>query len=104
MKTHAQPHQIATLTLSDADLVYMAQSALIWNRALPPGAIRASVTAGWLTLSGQVMWHYQRQDAAECVRYLPGPRRLQQRHHTARQRHYRRALKAWNARMKASRM
>lgn len=72
MKTRAQPHQTATLMLSDADLVYMAQSALTWNRALPPGAIKASVTAGWLTLSGQVKWHYQRQDAAECVRYLPG--------------------------------
>jgi len=50
----------------------MAQSALTWNHSLPPGAVRASVAAGWLTLSGEVRWHYQRQDAANCVRDLPG--------------------------------
>ena len=59
-------------TFSDTELAYMAQAALTWNRALPVGAVRASASAGWLTLSGEVTWHYQRQDAAECVRYLPG--------------------------------
>jgi len=59
-------------TFSDTELAYMAQSALVWNRALPLGSVRASAAAGWLTLSGEVLWHYQRQDAAECVRYLPG--------------------------------
>lgn len=60
------------LELSDAELAYMAQAALTWSRDLPPGAVRASAVAGWLTLSGEVLWHYQRQDAAECVRHLPG--------------------------------
>lgn len=58
--------------LSDADLAYIAQAALVWNRSLPPGAIRARVEAGWLTLYGEVRWHYQRQDAINCVRDLPG--------------------------------
>ncbi len=58
--------------LSDAELAYEAQVALTWNRDLPPGAVRASALAGWLTLSGEVLWHCQRQDAAECVRHLPG--------------------------------
>jgi osmotically-inducible protein OsmY len=58
--------------IDDAELAYMAQSALTWSRTLPPGAVRVNATGGWLTLSGEVLWHYQRQDAAECVRYLPG--------------------------------
>lgn len=58
--------------LSDEEIAYMAQAALTWSRALPPGAVRCSATAGWLTLSGQVRWHFQRQDAVACVRYLPG--------------------------------
>lgn len=58
--------------LSDEELAYIAQVALTWNRDLPPGAVRASAAAGWLTLSGEVLWHCQRQDAAESVRHLPG--------------------------------
>lgn len=58
--------------LSDAELAYMAQSALAWNRELFPAGVRVSAAAGWLTLSGEVLWNYQRQDAVECVRHLPG--------------------------------
>ena len=66
------PTTLTMPSLSDADLAYMAQTALTWNRSLPPGHVRASVEAGWLTLSGEVWWHYQRQDATECVRHLHG--------------------------------
>lgn len=72
MNASRQPPRPLALELSDAELAYMAQAALTWNRDLPPGAVRASATAGWLTLSGEVLWHCQRQDAAECVRHLPG--------------------------------
>ena len=67
-----QRHPPVMAELSDADLAYMAQAALTWKRSLPPGRVRASVQAGWLTLLGEVRWHYQRQDAADCVRDLPG--------------------------------
>ena len=30
------------------------------------------VEGGWLTMSGDVEWQYQRQDAADSVRYLAG--------------------------------
>jgi osmotically-inducible protein OsmY len=30
------------------------------------------VQGGWLTLTGEVLWQYQREVAAEVVRYLPG--------------------------------
>ena len=32
--------------------------------AVPKGAVKAKVEKGWVTLTGQVEWHYQ-QDAAE---------------------------------------
>ena len=63
---HPQPE------LSDEELAYLAQAALTWNSALAPGTVTASAAAGWLTLSGKVRWHYQRQDAVECVRHLQG--------------------------------
>ena len=66
------PRPPALPVLCDAELSYLAQSALAWNQELLPRGLRASATAGWLTLSGEVLWNYQRQDAAECVRYLPG--------------------------------
>jgi len=56
---------------SDADLASIAQGALAWNHSLPPGGVRASVEGGWVTLSGEVHWNYQRQDAIDCVRALP---------------------------------
>lgn len=69
----SSPHRRSVVPeLSDVELAYMAQMALAWHRDLPPGAVRASAEAGWLTLSGEVLWHCQRQDAAECVRHLPG--------------------------------
>lgn len=72
MKAEPQRRPPAMPAPSDADLAYMAQAALMWNPSLPPGGIRARVEAGWLTLSGEVRWHCQRQDAVNCVRHLPG--------------------------------
>ncbi|WP_422015658.1 BON domain-containing protein [Roseateles sp.] len=72
MDVQAHQSQTAAATTSDEQLACMALTALTWRLALPPGAVKASAAAGWLTLSGEVRWHYQQQDAAECVRHLPG--------------------------------
>lgn len=56
----------------DRDLADRARAALIWNQSLPREAIAVSVENGWITLSGVVPWHYQRQDAINCVRGLAG--------------------------------
>ena len=72
MPPHASPSQAASPTPTDLELTNDAQSAISWNLLLPLGAIRASAEAGWLTLSGEVKWHHQRQDAEECVRHLAG--------------------------------
>ena len=57
---------------TDADIAKSAQSVLSWTSSLPQDAIKVLVEAGWLTLSGDVEWQYQRQDAAASLRYLPG--------------------------------
>ncbi len=57
---------------TDADIAASARSILGWMSALPPDAVKVLVENGWLTLSGTVEWQFQRQDAADSVRYLLG--------------------------------
>jgi osmotically-inducible protein OsmY len=57
---------------TDADIAESAKNILGWTSTLPADAIKVRVEGGWLTLSGEVEWQYQRQDAADSVRYLSG--------------------------------
>ena len=57
---------------TDADIAESAKNILGWTSSLPEDAIKVLVEGGWLTLSGNVEWQYQRQDAADSVRYLSG--------------------------------
>lgn len=57
---------------TDADIAASARNILGWTSSLPADAVQVMVEGGWLTLSGDVAWQYQRQDAADCVRYLTG--------------------------------
>ena len=57
---------------TDAEIAQAAHSILAWTSSLPEDAISVLVERGWLTLTGDVNWQYQRQDAADSVRYLPG--------------------------------
>lgn len=57
---------------SDADIARSAENILGWTGSLPADAVKVMVEGGWLTLSGEVEWQYQRQDAAAAVRHLPG--------------------------------
>ena len=57
---------------SDTDIAASATNILGWTGSLPEGAVKVLVEGGWLTLSGDVEWQYQRQDAADSVRYLLG--------------------------------
>jgi VCBS repeat-containing protein len=61
---------------SDVDIARAAENALQWVSYLPKDAIRVVVESGWITLSGQVDWDYQRQTAASAVRYLVGVKGL----------------------------
>ena len=57
---------------TDADIAGSARNILAWSSSVPAGAVKVLVEGGWLTLSGDVEWQYQRQDAAESVRHLLG--------------------------------
>jgi osmotically-inducible protein OsmY len=57
---------------TDADIAASAKNILSWSSSLPEQAIKVMVEGGWLTLSGEVEWQYQRQDAADSVRLLTG--------------------------------
>ena len=57
---------------TDADIAESAKNILSWTSSLPADAVKVMVEGGWLTLSGDVEWQYQRQDAADSVRYLSG--------------------------------
>ncbi|MBK1613576.1 OsmY domain-containing protein [Rubrivivax gelatinosus] len=57
---------------SDADIAESARNILGWTSSLPVDAVKVLVQDGWLTLSGDVEWHYQRQAAADSLRGLAG--------------------------------
>lgn len=57
---------------NDADIAGSARNILSWTNSLPSDAVKVLVEDGWLTLSGDVEWQFQRQDAADSVRYLMG--------------------------------
>lgn len=57
---------------NDADIARSAESALQWTTFLPKDSVKIMVEGGWVTLTGEVNWEYQRQSASGAVRYLMG--------------------------------
>ncbi len=57
---------------SDSDIAASVRNVLSWSKSFPANAIKVLVEDGWVTLSGQVQWHYQSNDAAEIVRFIRG--------------------------------
>src|SRR5690606_3290452 len=56
----------------DTGLALAVQNALKWNSVVPVDKIRAAVDNGWVTLTGEVDWNYQRIAAEKAVRPLLG--------------------------------
>lgn len=54
------------------EIAARALSILNWNTQVPRDAVRVQVSNGWITLSGEVDWNYQRQAAEREVRMLSG--------------------------------
>lgn len=61
---------------TDADIAMAAERALEWNVMVPDGKIRPTVEKGWITLTGEVEWEFQRRAAERAVRNLLGVRGL----------------------------
>jgi osmotically-inducible protein OsmY len=57
---------------TDPDIAHAALDALKWDFAVPERVIKVKVDKGWLTLEGEVEWHFQRDAAERAVRYLTG--------------------------------
>jgi osmotically-inducible protein OsmY len=57
---------------TDADIARSVENVLSLTNSVPPAAVSVMVENGWLTLSGDVEWQYQRQDAADSVRHILG--------------------------------
>lgn len=56
----------------DADIARAATERLAWNVSVPKDAVKVTVSKGWVTLTGQVEWHYQQESAADAVGHLWG--------------------------------
>jgi osmotically-inducible protein OsmY len=57
---------------NDDEIAQRALRILAWSSSAPPGAIQVKVQQGYVTLSGQVEWNFQRQAAELAVRGLSG--------------------------------
>ena len=57
---------------TDADIARTAKNVLLWTTYLPKDSVKIMVEDGWITLSGQVQWGFQRSTATAAVRYLMG--------------------------------
>src|SRR5712671_43136 len=57
---------------TDEDVAQTAVDTLKWNLSVPRGRIQIEITKGWVTLTGDVDWQYQRDAANDVIRYLTG--------------------------------
>jgi osmotically-inducible protein OsmY len=57
---------------ADDQIAKRALDILSWNTTIPKDRIQVIVQKGWVSLSGQVDWWYQRSNAENAVRRLSG--------------------------------
>ena len=56
----------------DSDIAAAIVGRLAWDVSVPRDAVKVRVEKGWVTLTGEVDWHYQREAAEQDVRRLHG--------------------------------
>lgn len=57
---------------TDEEIAAAALNRLEWDVEIPDDIIRIKVEKGWVTLTGEVEWHYQMEAAERDVRALHG--------------------------------
>lgn len=57
---------------SDDDIAKAALHRLSWDSSTPKDAVKIRVQKGYVTLTGEVPWHYQHDGAAKAIRSLTG--------------------------------
>ncbi len=61
-----------SVKLGDEEIASHTANRLQWDSAFPSGTVKAKVEKGWVTLTGEVDWHYQQDAAENDVRRLWG--------------------------------
>lgn len=61
---------------NDTEIAHAALGAWRWHSWVPHEHLQVEVEDGWVTVSGEVDWHYQLKSAEQCVRPLMGVRGL----------------------------
>ncbi|MEO7055086.1 MAG: BON domain-containing protein, partial [Rhizomicrobium sp.] len=56
----------------DDEIAAAIVDRLAWDVSVPRDAVQVRVEKGWVTLTGEVGWHYQRKAAEQDVRRLHG--------------------------------
>lgn len=57
----------------DDDVIALAAvNRLGWDVSVPRDAVKVSVEKAWVTLTGEVPWHYQKEAAEQDIRHLYG--------------------------------
>lgn len=57
---------------SDESIARAAIERLVWDSAVSPDIIEIRVEKGWVTLNGEVDWHFKKDAAEQAVRTLIG--------------------------------
>ena len=57
---------------NDDDIAKEAIDRLAWHVVDPDYKVTIKVEKGWMTLTGQVDWHFQKEDTESEIRRLPG--------------------------------
>ena len=57
---------------SDENIARAAIERLVWDSSVPPDTIEIRVEKGWVTLNGEVDWHFKKEAAEQAVRTLIG--------------------------------
>lgn len=65
---------VPTSKRTDTEIAHAAVTALKWDIQVPDEKIKVKVDDGYITLSGDVEWKFQRDAAERAVRYLTGAR------------------------------
>lgn len=61
-----------SLVREDQEIAKAIINQFQWSSLIPKDQIKAKVSNGWVTLSGEVVWEYQRKAAEKLVKELTG--------------------------------
>jgi osmotically-inducible protein OsmY len=65
-------HYLYDVGHGDEDIAKQALNVLAWDLSVPKDMVKVKVEKGWITLSGDVNWYYQKHAAEMDVRKLLG--------------------------------